>query len=125
MREIVPRLWDDLSWTRQHAKVEATDTIAIGLDGAWAELDLTERNAESIRDSLRDWMAAGRRVDAKDVRPPRKRAASAKASIIAYNRLMREFGTERGLEWHKSGSTYKHSRELQEAYAAYLAEQEG
>lgn len=48
---------DDLDGT------DAGETVAFGLDGASYEIDLTDKNAKKLRDSLANYIAHARRVD--------------------------------------------------------------
>lgn len=41
---------------------EATETVTFGLDGKTYEIDLNEKNAKALRDSLAPWMVAARRA---------------------------------------------------------------
>ena len=40
---------------------EATETVSFGLDGRTYEIDLNDKNAQALRDSLARYVAAGRR----------------------------------------------------------------
>lgn len=48
----------------------AVETIRFALDGVEWEIDLSERNANRLRNSLRDFVAHGRKVSGKRGRPP-------------------------------------------------------
>ncbi len=50
---------------------EASETVSFGLDGVTYEIDLTEENAQSLRDTLAAWIAAGRPAE---IRIPQARA---------------------------------------------------
>jgi Lsr2 len=42
---------------------DASDTVSFALDGASYEIDLSENNAEKLRDALAGYVASARRVD--------------------------------------------------------------
>lgn len=42
----------------------AAETVSFALDGKAYEIDLSEKNAKALRDTLAPWIAAGRRVTA-------------------------------------------------------------
>jgi hypothetical protein len=47
---------------------EATQTILFGLDGIEYEIDVSDRNANRLRNSLSDFIAHGRKVGGRRVR---------------------------------------------------------
>ena len=49
---------------------EAVETVRFALDGVEWEIDLSERNANRLRNSLSDFMAHGRKVGGKRERKP-------------------------------------------------------
>ena len=59
----------------------AAETVAFGLDGASFEIDLSDKNAKKLRDSVANYVAHARRVDggrrAAAAAPRRGRAAKA------------------------------------------------
>lgn len=69
MREVSVKIYDDLDYARDRAKHEAAVSVTIGLDGVWAELDLSEVNSEQVRHTIGEWMAAGH---APEGAPPRR-----------------------------------------------------
>ncbi len=56
----------------------ADDTYSFGLDGVSYEIDLSEKNAQKLNDSLSAFVAAARRSDGS--RRPRGRGRQAKAA---------------------------------------------
>ncbi len=58
---------------------DATETISFGLDGTTYEIDLNDKNAKALRDSLAGYVGHSRKVGAAS-RRGRKSAASAAAS---------------------------------------------
>ena len=51
---------DDL----EENEVPADETLQVGLDGKWVELDLCSKNATRVRNTLAPYMAAGQSVSA-------------------------------------------------------------
>ncbi|WP_420121439.1 histone-like nucleoid-structuring protein Lsr2 [Nakamurella sp.] len=56
---------------------EATESVAFALDGVAYEIDLSEENAEKLRDALAGYVAGARRVDGS------RRAGRAKVAKVA------------------------------------------
>ncbi|MGY2700650.1 MULTISPECIES: histone-like nucleoid-structuring protein Lsr2 [unclassified Nocardioides] len=56
---------------------EATETVSFGLDGTTYEIDLNEKNAAKLRDSLSGYIGHGRKVGAAPRRGRRSAAAAA------------------------------------------------
>lgn len=54
-QQVVVTLSDDIDGG------EASETVAFGLDGRLYEIDLNERNAEKLRESLEPFVEAGRK----------------------------------------------------------------
>ena len=50
---------------------DADETVTFSLDGAWYELDLSSRNAAAMREAVRPYVSAARRVN----RPSSRRSA--------------------------------------------------
>lgn len=59
MKEISVRAFDDLDFHECGLRNEACVTLAVGLNGTWRELDLTEGNEKLVRNALERFMAAG------------------------------------------------------------------
>ncbi|MBD7956419.1 Lsr2 family protein [Microbacterium sp. Sa4CUA7] len=59
-RRIVHQLVDDLDGTE--LEVGSGETVLFSLDGIAYEIDLTDENAQSLRDALAPYVSAGRRV---------------------------------------------------------------
>jgi hypothetical protein len=57
-QKVLVQLVDDLDGTSS----EAVSTVLFGLDGASYEIDLTEENAERLRDALAEYVGSGRRT---------------------------------------------------------------
>jgi hypothetical protein len=120
MQELVPRLWDDLDF-RSGKKTEAQETLTIGIDGWWVEVDLTDEHAKQLRDAVMPLMEAGRRL-----REPPKPVPDHKAGTVArgpaHGKAMRSFADAHGLQddykKKSDGSGYSYSTKLKRAYAA-------
>lgn len=59
-RRIVHQLVDDLDGTE--LEVGSGETVLFSLDGIAYEIDLTDDNAQALRDALAPYVSAGRRV---------------------------------------------------------------
>lgn len=57
---------------------EASGSVSFALDGASYEIDLSEDNAEKLRDALAGFVASARRVDGGSRRGPGRPKAAAK-----------------------------------------------
>ena len=66
-------LVDDLDGT------EADESVSFGLDGTAYEIDLTEANAQKLRDALGVYVAHARRADGRRTAAPRTRTRAAKS----------------------------------------------
>ncbi len=56
---------------------EASESLAFALDGASYEIDLSEKNADKLRDALAGYVANARRVDGARRGPGRPKAVKA------------------------------------------------
>ncbi|MET9953137.1 Lsr2 family protein [Streptomyces sp. NPDC006339] len=59
-QRVVVTLFDDIDGG------EAAETVAFGLDGKMYEIDLNPANAKKLRTALAPYLAAGRRLSARD-----------------------------------------------------------
>ncbi|MFB6927343.1 Lsr2 family protein [Streptomyces noursei] len=57
--------------------VEADETVTFALDGKSYEIDLSDANADKLRDSLADFVKAGRKTGGRSAGRGKARAASA------------------------------------------------
>lgn len=55
-------VYDDRE-ARKGNDVRADETLYLGLNGIWREIDLTDPNAADLRDAIREFWDAGRKVD--------------------------------------------------------------
>ncbi|VXC62161.1 Nucleoid-associated protein Lsr2 [Arthrobacter sp. 9V] len=88
-------------------------TITFGFDGAYYEIDLTDDNADALREAFSDYIAAARKVTS---RAGRTSAGSApKRGNSEELGKIREWAKENGYEVSSRGRI---STQVQEAYAA-------
>lgn len=75
---------------------EADETISFALDGVNYEIDLSENNAESLRESLAEWIGHARRVGGRASSRSRgsrsRQAAPTKADLSSVRAWARENG---------------------------------
>lgn len=76
----------------------AVETVTFGLDGVSYEIDLSEENAERLRESLAEFVAASRKSGKK--RAGRGQAAAASRSQSSE---IRAWALENGIEINKRG----------------------
>ena len=91
---------------------EASESVSFALDGASYEIDLSEDNAEKLRDALAGYVASARRVDGAPPRPGRpegaaKPAKAARGARTAPDReqtaAIREWARANGYEVSERG----------------------
>lgn len=97
---------------------EADETVTFSLDGVNYEIDLSEGNAESLRDSLGEWIGHARRVggraSGRSRSGGRAKAAAASASKTDLS-LVRSWARDNGYQVSDRG------RVSSEVLAAYEA----
>jgi Lsr2 len=93
MKELIPAIWDDLVLKETGEKVAAQETVHVGLEGRWAELDVQSETAREIRRLIGTYMAAGRRVTEV---PETAKMDPSGFTQIQFNRKMREWADEQG-----------------------------
>lgn len=119
--ELVLIKWDDLELP--HARVEASTTVSLGLDGRWVELDLTREHDDELREMLKPYLDAGRKPSNRQQAVPKTRRPQRRS----YFRGLREWANA-SPEWGPqsymtpSGKQY-YSTKLKAAYDAYCATQ--
>lgn len=107
-QKVIHQLVDDLDGT---ISVDVT-TVPFGLDGVTYEIDVTAENAERLREALRDYIAAGRRVAGRR----RTGSSSVKAGLDPQQATaMREWGQANGMPVAARGRI---PREVQDAFHA-------
>lgn len=101
-RKIIHQLIDDIDGAVLDDG--AGETMSLALDGRAYEIDLSEKNAQALRDALKPWIDAGRRVSAGGTQADRGRGrrgsqanqsrAGAKRDLSAVRSWARENGHE-------------------------------
>lgn len=92
---------------------EAVETVSFGLDGVDYEIDLNEENAQALREALRRYIEAGRRVGGRRRSRGQKVAAGSDGGPSAAE--IRRWARENGWDVPERGRV---SQEVREAYAA-------
>ena len=102
VKKVTVTLVDDMD------DVPADETISIGLDGTWYEIDLSESNAADLREHMDKWIHHARRVTSRGNSEPgtattagrsRPRGAADRARSAA----IREWAKEQGFEISERG----------------------
>jgi hypothetical protein len=88
--KILTTLQDDIDGS------DAAETVRFALDGVEWEIDLSERNANRLRNSLSDFMAHGRKVGGRRGRKP---ASSGQTD----SKAIREWAAAKGIEVNARG----------------------
>lgn len=110
-QQVTVTLVDDLDGS------EAEETVEFGLDGAFYEIDLSEDNAERLRDALADYVEHARRAGGRK-RAGRAVAGRAPRSASAdreQNQAIREWARKQGMNVSERGRIPK---EVTDAYNA-------
>jgi hypothetical protein len=107
-RRTIVQLEDDLSGG------EAAESVSFSLDGRSFEIDLNEKNAASLRESLAPYIAAGRSSRGGKVAATRRPSGGYAGSELD-PAVVRSWAQENGYEVSTRGRV---SRELREAYLA-------
>ena len=91
----------------------AEETVVFGLDGKSYEIDLTGRNASTLRDALAEYVAAARRAGGR--RGSRGVSAAGRVSAVdrEQNQAIREWARKQGMKVSDRGRI---PAELSEAY---------
>jgi nucleoid-associated protein Lsr2 len=99
-QKVTVELVDDLDGT----VAEDISTVSFALDGASYEIDLTEENAEKLRDALADFVAAARRTGGRIKRgaAPAK-SASRPAANREQTKAVREWARQNGFDLAERG----------------------
>lgn len=104
-RKVVVTLIDDYDGTSP-----ATETVSFALDGVSYEIDLSGRNAESLRALLEPWVSAGRRTGRSG---KSRKLAPQSAPQRGNNAGIRSWARENGLKVSARGRV---SAEIIDAY---------
>jgi hypothetical protein len=89
---------------------KATETVTFALDGVTYEIDLSDKNAAKLRDTISSWAAHGRRVGGRSGSRGTSRRARVRGNDVT---AVREWGRKNGFTVSERGRI---SRELQTAY---------
>lgn len=102
-QKVLVQLVDDLDGTSS----EDVSTVLFGLDGVTYEIDLTEANAERLRDGLASYVDSARRVGGRVKRGTRP-AAGSKAASASEAGQIREWAQQNGFELAGRGRIPSH-----------------
>jgi Lsr2 len=96
---------------------EAEETVSFALDGVSYEIDVSEDNAQALRDALSPWVGHARRVGGRSSARARSGAAKPKAASGARPDLsdVRGWARENGFQVSERGRV---SSEVMNAYEA-------
>lgn len=102
-QKVLVQLVDDLDGT---SSLDVT-TVLFGLDGVTYEIDLTESNAEQLRERLAEYLESARRVGGRVKRGTRPGAGSKSANASEAGQI-REWAQENGFELAGRGRIPSH-----------------
>ena len=89
-RQIITVLTDDLDGG------DADGTVEFGLDGVTYTIDLSEKNAQTLRTAVQPFVDAGRRVSGDGARGGRRRLVQEPRSRREENQVIREWASRNG-----------------------------
>ncbi len=92
---------------------EADETVTFGLDGTTYEIDLTQRNAEALREALSGYVGHARKVSGGSRRGRKSSASSGGGSSTSNTKEMREWARSQGMDVSERGRI---SADVQQAY---------
>ena len=101
-QKVVVELVDDLDGTVS----EDISTVSFALDGAEYEIDLTEDNAERLRDTIADFVSAARRTGGRIKRglgTASAKSAARPAADREQTKAIREWARQNGFEMADRG----------------------
>lgn len=101
-QKVLVQLVDDLDGTSSHD----VTTVLFGLDGVTYEIDLSDTNAERLRESLSEYVDSARRVGGRVKRGTRPGGSKAAAASEAGQ--VREWAQENGFELAGRGRIPSH-----------------
>jgi Lsr2 len=113
-QKVLVQLVDDLDGTSS----QDVTTVLFGLDGVSYEIDLTDENADRLREALAAYVDSARRVGGR-IKRGTKPAAGSKAASANEASQIREWAQENGFELAGRGRIPSH---VVEAYKAAQAE---
>jgi hypothetical protein len=101
-QKVLIQLVDDLDGTSS----EDVSTVLFGLDGVTYEIDLSDDNAERLRDALADYVGSARRTGGRIKRG--SKLGSGQASANGEAGQIREWANENGYELSARGRIPSH-----------------
>lgn len=131
MKQTIIQSFDDLDWHERQQKTPADDTVTVGLNGRWYELDLTAAHVQELAKTLDRYLGAGNEPSQLP-RPKAKHGGRRKPDLdtVAYNRGLRawvdehEMKNEAGMPAYTTpGGGFYPPKQLKEKYDAYLRSQ--
>lgn len=60
MKEVIITEWDDYDLLHDGRKVHAPNTVLIGINGKWREMDLSDENVTKLHEMFDPWWLCGR-----------------------------------------------------------------
>jgi hypothetical protein len=123
MKEMIPRLWDDLAYMAGD-KLEADQSVTLRIDDEEVELDLTEEHLAELYALLSPYLEAGHPTVSPTRPALRQRPVKDRRSIDYYEKL-RAFSDEYGLAaYHSRGpgakGRYTYKRALKKMYDEFV-----
>ncbi|MFB7027192.1 MULTISPECIES: Lsr2 family protein [unclassified Streptomyces] len=94
---------------------EADETVTFGLDGRTYEIDLTDKNADKLRELLEPFVRAGRKQGGRVSAGSRGRVSAPRAAGEPTPEELRKWASEHGYEVSSRGRV---PASIKEAYAA-------
>ena len=82
---------------------DAAETVKFGLDGVDYEIDLSEKNAAALRDSLAKFVSAGRRIGRSAGKQVSTRGRGQASTDREQNKAIREWAKRKGLTISERG----------------------
>jgi hypothetical protein len=107
--KVMTILEDDLDGSK------ATETVRFALDGVEWEIDLSERNANRLRNSLSDFIAHGRKVGGRAKRGTGSRGSSRTRRDQSRTQAIRKWAQSHGYDVSERGRVPAHIVEAYEA----------
>lgn len=102
-QQVVVQLVDDLDGTSS----PDVSTVEFGLDGVRYEIDLTDANAEQLRNSLADYVASARRVGGR-IKRARTAGAAPRTASSGEAGAIRDWAQQNGIELAARGRIPRH-----------------
>ncbi|MQA27406.1 MAG: Lsr2 family protein [Micromonosporaceae bacterium] len=101
---------------------DAAETVKFGLDGVDYEIDLSEKNATALRDSVARFVAAGRRIGRTTGKQAVSRPRGQASTDREQNKAIREWAKRKGLTISERGRI---SQEIVDQYHAEAGRSSG